>query len=1401
MQFLKSIFLLAACCVVVQAATITITEVRNSKTPTQVAFQYCEASAATITLAASPTGQLTTYTPNDINTSIFSNSNIDTDRASTIIGPNGCKTLVLGANWALQVATLHTLTLTAGSDSGSINFTTGIPGLGNSSAWLTPANPTNWGNYPWPVFDWTNQGDQYIDPITGMMIRRVTGPGHSSNAEYSFPAYYVTDLGSCWTTPSNILGSAGYASASCTGSSNALFLPVDCGIQPGFGGSNTCDDIQISVGSAYASGSGGQISACITINHGQSCFTGSTMLNVSLPNGSGSAAAVVMPPTPSGTPTSGQFTYQPPFGPWGNPKITAEEYTSLSGTISVTNSTATLVSNLGIQQTGFPLSTVANNHILIAGSSSTCTSNDCMISALVNDNTLTLSANLGSFTGFSTTLNGGIAPGATTFTVTSATGFIRQLNGGSVSPYGYDKYAVSFQDSSPETVYCRTLSSSTFSNCTATSYAHSNSAAMGSTAFTMPNFGVMIWNSGSGTAYLQNATYTSAVSANFSVGDGTGANLCSVATVTVNYAADGMTPLSPAQIGRECQFLDIFGNPTLYLLIPATGEIRLLAFGNNTIGNGTTGTFNATNPDIQYYAGSGTVPQVYQCTYNSSVGKYATLIPNYTTAPTSPNYSCTSITSGTGNDLLSQIASVVGAGFNKTYFPVVSFGSLSGNYVGITVNGGQQSIGYSCWFNVALSAPNQITACTSSWAGAGQRWGGQHGLFNAKTAAGWGEIFNDPLNIQSSTGVGLYQLAINSISGETGTTALTANVATDPTTTTCPANPYGVTGHNCIQMIVATEPQNVAPSTGGASYATTSSSSVTIGTGSKTFTVASGLSWSAGHPVIAISGSNFMDGTVTSYSSTTLVINVTSVLGSGTYSSWTIDGGDTAMWPSSCTVGYAQLQGMQPGDNFIDGSSLFGEQFLILTKTGSGCSPITLVVARGQSQGCASAPVAHGTGGGGAWTPVMQATGQCDGNVYWFQESAPSVSYPDPPGIDGGHQFLGQSDGTGTNLIQYVAASYQGGIAYGARQGSLPSIIPTGFTYGMNEVYPFAGAGWPSLTYVQSHPSSQSYLANPPTLGYDGRPFGTAGGCAGLDCIVWYHTLTLQAGTTNTYLITCPAATPGGACIDTASPKTLGWTAWAGRFLLQDISGPGSVISDSTPYTFCYAYNAGECRSGSSAGNRYVSVPNADTGVNCFYHAPDRNAPCLAAAPPYAAQVTQYSWNQNDPNAALWRPLGYAFNGPGQTNNYWNWNGIVDGSWIFGDVSWKEGVRTDIVAIQLPPWPATDSVNRSTFVAVPVKLGGVSGVSFRIRFGYNPSLYCTSRQEVCATATSTGALPPQPGSAPFAYLSETQTWTACSTTCEIDIPGLSQHEMYYIVDRKNAAGLITSSLMQVVGVP
>lgn len=76
----------------------------------------------------------------------------------------------------------------------------------------------------------------------------------------------------------------------------------------------------------------------------------------------------------------------------------------------------------------------------------------------------------------------------------------------------------------------------------------------------------------------------------------------------------------------------------------------------------------------------------------------------------------------------------------------------------------------------------------------------------------------------------------------------------------------------------------------------TSTTSYTIGTGSKTFTLAAtgNQEWVATGSVTVIStanSANTMTGTVTSYNSSTqaLVINVTSTTGSGTFASWTLE--------------------------------------------------------------------------------------------------------------------------------------------------------------------------------------------------------------------------------------------------------------------------------------------------------------------------------------------------------------------------------------------------------------------------------------------------------------------------------------------------------------------------------
>lgn len=71
----------------------------------------------------------------------------------------------------------------------------------------------------------------------------------------------------------------------------------------------------------------------------------------------------------------------------------------------------------------------------------------------------------------------------------------------------------------------------------------------------------------------------------------------------------------------------------------------------------------------------------------------------------------------------------------------------------------------------------------------------------------------------------------------------------------------------------------------------TSTTSLAIGTGSKTFTTQTGLNYGVGQFITAASNANsanYMHGTVTSYSGTALVVNVLDIGGSGTKTDWNI---------------------------------------------------------------------------------------------------------------------------------------------------------------------------------------------------------------------------------------------------------------------------------------------------------------------------------------------------------------------------------------------------------------------------------------------------------------------------------------------------------------------------------
>ena len=119
----------------------------------------------------------------------------------------------------------------------------------------------------------------------------------------------------------------------------------------------------------------------------------------------------------------------------------------------------------------------------------------------------------------------------------------------------------------------------------------------------------------------------------------------------------------------------------------------------------------------------------------------------------------------------------------------------------------------------------------------------------------------------------------------------------------------------------------------------TSVTSLAIGTGSKSLTVDTGKSYQPGMSVKIArtsSPSNWMHGDVTSYNSGTgaLVVNVTTILGSGTYTDWTI----TLSGPAISLTGDRVNKTEADSPYTVTAADLTG--LIVFTNTGAGAQVI-----------------------------------------------------------------------------------------------------------------------------------------------------------------------------------------------------------------------------------------------------------------------------------------------------------------------------------------------------------------------------------------------------------------------------------------------------------------------------
>jgi hypothetical protein len=126
--------------------------------------------------------------------------------------------------------------------------------------------------------------------------------------------------------------------------------------------------------------------------------------------------------------------------------------------------------------------------------------------------------------------------------------------------------------------------------------------------------------------------------------------------------------------------------------------------------------------------------------------------------------------------------------------------------------------------------------------------------------------------------------------GPTGATGATGAVG--PSGPAGPAGPAGATGSAGAPGSQGPQGATGASGANGAGYAATSTSSLPVNSGSTTFATQTGLAYSAGARARASSaanGANYMEGLVTSYSGTSLIINVDTTGGSGTHADWNLN--------------------------------------------------------------------------------------------------------------------------------------------------------------------------------------------------------------------------------------------------------------------------------------------------------------------------------------------------------------------------------------------------------------------------------------------------------------------------------------------------------------------------------
>jgi len=1241
-------------------AAITNVQVQGV-TATQAVVSYTSSTQAACSWVVSESATLSPVV-HDVDASLFTGANLDSRTGSLSYG--AARTFVVGQRLsaqgldgnfysrALQANTPHTFQITCGSDTYTGTFTTANVPLGDTSVEQPPFNSAAPFNYAWPTINLSDKTKTYVDPQTGVLLKRMTGPGDWNSGESSSAVLFSTvfDPNSAWTNPLNANSGSTSTLATYSGAaSDPLLLPFPTSWNPnftlwGWATAVGVDDFQVT---AYGDGSDASaanrtVSVCWAI--AGTCYTGSIDL--------------VLPQTTPGSISTGSFpnSTASEWGVYPSPGF----FLPRGGTVNVSG-TAVTWGSYSEQQEFFNVDRPAGSKLYIAGSSPACVNNFCTIASVQSYAALTIVENPGTLTG------------------------------------------ATYWDAAP---------------------------------------GLKAWKkTATGTVNVA-FSFKAAFSGEWTMDGGGEFDSCGHNPVTISVDASG-NPISPSVTGYLCmaRTAQYSRGGSLYVIIPSTGESRLLSSFNGPVNIGDPVAdrligdrwlgglkFDPNNSTILYHSSevNGTTGSHAQSIFKIQyTGNFAAWVPVYSGTQPTDYMTYTNLTpASTGMDILSQVQAAI-PGYNSTFYGTFinndGLGMAGKYYVLNGGPGGGQDAPCAFFFFDTSTTPASFVKKADSFTAPTLRWGGCH----TTNLAGFGDyamllakqMADSPTS--SVAFLGPWQMTVQQVMQNgswTSNTAIAANYCDS-----CPANAYGAT---CCETIKTQgEPCSRTPAAA-----------------------------------------------------------------------------ELAAYPCPYNAAYSTLLGqtIAVGDWIVDGAhySTDGERLRVLSKTVNGDNSLTLTLQRGVGPCVGTVATLNG------WTAWMAVNnGTCRINTFfgsgsdltntWVAENSTLVN---------SHNDIGAAPTVGNISVMGSGQSAPTYFGYEIRYNKPVSDIGNAPDYAIYNGVAFAANRVGTESGLQQYPSLKQWdIAHWSDPGAGNWGLDTNALLPSTGSGDEYATGLLSGTSTPVGGLTQTYTTPilGGGAVNIKTTPLLGY---AGPYLLQDISGPSSSIADANSWSYCYAYKAGECRAGSTAGTVYTNVPIAGPLDGCYVNTFAVRAPCVFMASANTSQVLQWDISRADPLGVNWRRITMGLSGWGRQYDYANARSLPDGSWAIMRGYWLNGQRGDLLLAKLPPWPAGSSVNRATFQPFPLQVGSVPAGTdhITVTFGYTPAMQCTSRQEQCVAATSTFS-----ESSPFSFAqSDTYTGVPCASgPCTVVLAVQPQRVVYYQPAYWASGAVVATGNVQVAVVP